>query len=67
MIEALAHAGIPTIPVRVWHEGKWRKKPLVDKWDDATADGEVLARWERKWPGPAGSAASARGLGRDRP
>jgi len=51
MIEALAHAGIPTIPVRVWHDGdKWRKRPLADKWDEATTDCEVLARWSRQWP-----------------
>jgi Bifunctional DNA primase/polymerase, N-terminal len=51
MIEALAHAGIPTIPVRVWYDGeKWRKRPLAEKWDDATTDCETLAQWERKWP-----------------
>jgi hypothetical protein len=53
MIEALAHAGIPTIPVRVWYEDRWRKRPLA-KWQqeasEATTDCEVLARWERKWP-----------------
>jgi Bifunctional DNA primase/polymerase, N-terminal/Primase C terminal 2 (PriCT-2) len=49
MIEALAHAGIPTIPVRVWYDGKWRKQPL-EKWDDATTDCETLARWQRQWP-----------------
>ena len=33
MIEALAHAGIPTIPVKVWHEGgRWKKEPSLVKW-----------------------------------
>ena len=51
MIEALAQAGIPTIPVRVWHDGeKWRKRPLAEKWDDATTDCDVLAQWSRQWP-----------------
>lgn len=51
MTIALAQAGIPTIPVRVWQdEGKWRKRPLAEKWDDATTDCETLARWSRQWP-----------------
>jgi hypothetical protein len=49
MIDALAQAGIPTIPVRVWYEDRWRKQPL-GKWGDATTDCEMLARWERQWP-----------------
>jgi Bifunctional DNA primase/polymerase, N-terminal/Primase C terminal 2 (PriCT-2) len=48
MIEALAHAGIPTIPVRV-HEDRWRKRPLAE-WDQATTDCETLAHWQRRWP-----------------
>jgi hypothetical protein len=51
MIEALALAGIPTIPVRVWQDGeKWRKEPSLVKWDQATTDPETLEEWSRQWP-----------------
>jgi hypothetical protein len=51
MIEALAQAGIPTIPVRLYQEeGKWKKRPLAETWDDATTDCDVLEEWSRRWP-----------------
>jgi hypothetical protein len=49
VVEALAHAGIPTIPVKVWHDGRWKKEPLV-KWDQATTDCGTLEEWSRRWP-----------------
>jgi hypothetical protein len=51
MTLALAAAGIPTIPVRVWHDGgRWKKDPHAVKWDDATTNRETLERWQRQWP-----------------
>jgi hypothetical protein len=51
MTLALAAAGIPTIPVRVWHDGgRWKKEPHAVKWDDATTNRETLERWQRQWP-----------------
>jgi hypothetical protein len=54
MNPALAQAGVPTIPVEVWHDGiKWRKRPLA-RWKqdatDATTDCGVLEGWRRMWP-----------------
>ena len=46
---ALAFAGVPTIPVRVWREeGQWRKQPLTE-WDRATTDEDHITAWGRKW------------------
>jgi Bifunctional DNA primase/polymerase, N-terminal len=51
MSEALAHAGVPTIPVRVYQDpdGQWKKEPLR-KWDEATTNRDILVGWWRSWP-----------------
>jgi hypothetical protein len=46
---ALAFRGIPILPVKVWHDGRWKKEPLVG-WDEATTDEPQIERWWRKWP-----------------
>ncbi len=50
MTEALALAGIPTIPVRLRRDGeRWVKDPLAS-WSWATTDPETLEGWWRRWP-----------------
>jgi Bifunctional DNA primase/polymerase, N-terminal len=52
MIEALAHAGVPTIPVRVYQDpdGQWKKEPLRKWGDEATTNRDILVGWWRSWP-----------------
>jgi hypothetical protein len=46
---SLIFHGIPILPVKVWHDEKWKKEPLVS-WDEATIDETQIERWWLRWP-----------------
>jgi hypothetical protein len=51
---ALASAGLPIFPARVYQKGrsdKWQKQPLVNQWQKvATTDAEQIRKWWRGHP-----------------